>query len=273
MDWRLTPSNGRVAHEDLRGKVEAEKFTVGTPGQVSNAVTDLCASPGGPRARQLLMGDPVTTLEVAGAWRFLRSDKDGYCGYVAAQDVGDAAISTHRVSAPATHIYAEADIKSQDRTRLSLGSRLCITGEVGSFAECVNGYIPSVHLRRLTEPEPDPISVAMRFLGTPYLWGGNTRDGIDCSGLVQAALAACDVGCPADSDLQEADLGSDLGPRDPLKPGDMLFWKGHVAMLAEAEVLIHANAHHMAVVLEPLNEAIHRIARQGGGPVTRRARP
>ena len=133
-------------------------------------------------------------------------------------------------------------------------------------------YIPTAHLRPVDQAEGDPVAVAERFLGTPYHWGGNSGFGIDCSGLVQAACLACGIPCPGDSDLQEAALGRTLPADAVLRRGDLLFWKGHVAWVAGPDLLLHANAHHMAVALEPLLPALARIEGQGDGPVTRRAR-
>jgi cell wall-associated NlpC family hydrolase len=155
---------------------------------------------------------------------------------------------------------------------LSLGTRLRVTGQQGAFAETPHGWVPAAHLRRLGDWHSDPAEVAGLFLGVPYLWGGNSRDGLDCSGLVQAAMLACGRACPADSDLQRADFAA-LDGSAPLQRGDLVFWKGHVAMMLDAAMMIHANGHHMAVVAEPLRAAAERIEAAGGGPVIALRRP
>ncbi|MGB1209466.1 MAG: C40 family peptidase, partial [Paracoccaceae bacterium] len=143
----------------------------------------------------------------------------------------------------------------------------------GRFAQTSLGHIPTQHLAPLPHAFPDPAAVAELFLGTPYLWGGNSRWGIDCSGLVQAAFLACGIPCPGDSDQQQAALGPRLPPQTPKQRGDLLFWRGHVAWVVDAQTLLHANAHHMAVAHEPIETAILRIAAQGDGPMTAHIRP
>ncbi|MEM9579928.1 MAG: NlpC/P60 family protein [Pseudomonadota bacterium] len=269
-DPRSTPFNGRVACESLRGQVAADEFVKGAARQVTVPVADLLRAPDGPRDRQLLLGDVVRVLETRDGWSFLQADKDGYCGYVSASDLGDARGATHRISAPSSHAYEDANFKSADLIPLSFGSHITVLNTDGRFAETPFGYVPRQHIAPLDETERSPAQVARLFLGTPYLWGGNSRFGIDCSGLVQAALLACGMTCPADSDQQHDGLGRTVTGN--FITGDLLFWKGHVAMLADSRTLIHANAHAMSVVLEDAEQAIARIAAQGDGDVTRHAR-
>lgn len=241
-----------------------------TPAQIAAPLTDLLARPNGPRDRQLLMGDPVTVLGHRDGHSYIRSDKDGYIGFVPTTALGPRTSATHSVTAPATHVYAEASIKSPDCMTLSFGATLTAERETPDFIETAFGHVPKVHLGPCPTRAQDPIASARLFLGTPYLWGGNSRAGIDCSGLVQAALLAAHIPCPGDSDLQEQTLPDAAGAHTP---GDLLFWTGHVALVTSPTHLIHANAHHMAVVEEAIAEATARIATQNNGFITSHKRP
>jgi cell wall-associated NlpC family hydrolase len=152
---------------------------------------------------------------------------------------------------------------------LPLGARLAIARIEDRMAVTQSGaYVPAAHLAPLGENESDLVTVAERFLGAPYLWGGKTALGLDCSGLVQVALTACGVSCPRDSDMQEAALGTAVSADlSALECGDLIFWKGHVAIVLDRDSLIHANAYHMAVAIEPINEAVVRI-RNAGSEIT-----
>ncbi len=267
-DRRITPANGRVAHVSLRATEKTERFVEGEAGSVVEPIADLMATPEGTRDRQLLMGDGVLILERRAGFAFLQSKKDGYCGYIAETALGDPTAATHRVVAPATHLYPAPDMKRREIAALSFGARLAVVAEHERFFETERGmFLPRPHLAPVDEAMQDPAAVAEMFLGAPYLWGGNSRSGIDCSGLVQAALLACGIFCPGDSDLQQ-NIGHELAGRSGLRRGDMIFWKGHVAMVLDGIVLIHANAFRMAVTVEGIDDAIERIAAQGGGSPT-----
>lgn len=236
--------------------------------RIALPVVDLLRSPDGPRDRQLLCGESVEILDALQDWQHIRATKDGYTGYLPQTALAPAQHNSHWISAPASHAYCEPDFKSPDLTSLSLGSQVVVSGFEGRFAKTDQGYIPQVHLSPLGQHLDDPISVALGFLGTPYLWGGNSRFGIDCSGLVQAACLACGIPCPGDSGPQERSLGELQPPGSAYQRGDLLFWKGHVALVQDPSILLHANVHAMAVAQEPLEQAIARIADQGDGPVT-----
>jgi len=234
------------------------------PAQVAASVADLCSAPDGRRLRQLICGDAVTILHRGAGWCYVQSGKDGYCGHVHADALGPDAKPTHRVISPATHAYAQADIKSAVRIALSFSSRVTMSDVAGRFAATNVGFVPLGHLSPLSEFEVDPAAVAEKFLGTPYLWGGNSRWGIDCSGLVQAALLACGTACPGDSDQQQA-LGRPAA--GPYQRNDLLFWKGHVALVSDPDTMLHSNAYSMSTNYEDIATAIRRIEDGGDGPV------
>ncbi|WP_322894440.1 MULTISPECIES: NlpC/P60 family protein [unclassified Yoonia] len=268
-DRRLTPANGRVAALHLAGKVPAERYLAGALMMLTCPVSDLCAEPGGARDRQLLLGAIVTVFEDRDNWSFVQA-ADGYVGYVASDRLGPVRDVTHMVGTAATHAYLAEDIKSPDVMCLPFGARVSVLDERAKFFETTLGFIPKKHLRPLDRPFTDPATVAQLHFGVPYLWGGNSTRGIDCSGLVAAALTACGIPSPADSDLQCEGLGADF--TGTARRGDLIFWRGHVAMMVDEATLIHANAHHMATAYEPLEAATLRIAAQDGGPVTARRR-
>ena len=250
----------------LRGTVEAPRYAEGVVRRLAKPVSDLCASPDGPRDRQLLRGEAVTVYDDHAGWSFVQAE-DGYVGYVASARLAELAPPTHRVATFATHAYRDDDLKSAEVAALPFGARVRVSDERRTFYETDAGLVPKPHLRPLDRPFTDPATIAQLHYNVPYLWGGNSTRGIDCSGLVSAAFRACGIDCPADSDVQRAGLGDVLPPGAALTRGDLVFWPGHVGMMVDAETLLHANAHHMAVRYEPLATAVARIAAQGGGDV------
>ena len=235
--------------------------------QIAANVVDLCTRPNGPRDRQLIFGEPVTEFSSADGWSYVQSHKDNYCGFMRSNALQNARVTTHHVHTRASHIYESPDFKSANKMALSFGVKLAATNETEKFIETDLGFVPRQHVKPKAFFADDPACIAQIFLGTPYLWGGNTQCGIDCSGLVQSAFIACGIHCPGDSDQQLAQFGRDVGTQNDFRRNDLLFWKGHVAIALGADMLIHANAAHMAVTIEPISNAIERIKAQGDGPV------
>ncbi|MFB2594660.1 C40 family peptidase [Paracoccus sp. p4-l81] len=272
-DRRLTPANDRVAHASLKGLVDAPRYTRGSPARIVLPVVDLCAAPDGARDRQMLMGASVTVLERRQGWAFVVAGDDGYCGYVRSNALGPAQAATHRVIVPASHLYSRADLKSHEVAGVSMGVRLAIDGAEGRFLRSQDGlFIPECHVAPLEAPPADPVALAETLIGTPYLWGGNSRAGIDCSGLVQLCWQVAGRAAPGDSDMQARGLGQPLPDSARLRRGDLVFWRGHVAIVTGPDRIIHANAHRMAVTHEGLADAITRIRAGGEGEVTIRRR-
>lgn len=277
-DPRTTPANERVAASALRGQVDAPAFVDGTEMHCLAPVLDLFATPqdeGRARSRtsQLLFGDRFVVYETIGAFSFGQCEKDAYCGYVHSARLGRQPAPTHSVASRMSHRYAAPDMKSQMVGPLYLNSLLHVTKVESAWARLADGsYMPSSHTHALSETVSDYVAVAQLLCDAPYLWGGSSSDGVDCSGLVQLALHACGQACPRDSDQQETELGTSLPEDAPLERGDLVFWKGHVAIATDRETILHANAHHMAVRHEPLEGATQRILAAGDGAVTSRKR-
>lgn len=246
--------------------------------RVSASVAAICRNPDGPREREMLMGAVFVVEDEVGDWVKGHADRDGYPGWVEARCLADDMEPvTHRVCAPRSFAKEAPGLKeTSGRIDLSFGVALSVEGADDGWSivrlpgETRQRFVPTVHLAPVEVRQTDPVEVAEMLLGTPYLWGGNSAFGIDCSGLVQMALQACGVDCPGDSGPQERHFPDATGG---YQRGDLLFWKGHVAMVCDADTLIHANAHHMAVAHEPIEAAIARIAAAGDGPVTGHKRP
>jgi len=266
MDRRERPANEHVACETLRDVLEHHTYVAGVPRKVGHVLCDLCDAPGGRRDRQLVLGDLVTEYDARGGWSFVRSVHDGYVGYVKSDGLDGVKSHTHWVTSRFATLYTDPDFKSPDCGLLPLGAQVTVSSEAKGYMRCDLGWIADQHVRPISECADDPVGVAEKLLGTPYLWGGNSSFGIDCSGLVNIALKLCGYAAPADSDQQMRNLG------DPVQTGnyvrnDLLFWRGHVAWVYDERHILHANAHHMAVTLERIDEAIPRIRSKGDGEI------
>jgi cell wall-associated NlpC family hydrolase len=268
-DPRVTPARADLAAKHLEGKVQAARFVEGRVYEVIEPQAPLRREPR-PDASldtEALKGERVTIYDANGeGWAWGQLASDGYVGWLPDNALASSgAAPTHKVTALRTLVFPGPSIKMPPLEALPLGARLAIARVEDRMAVTPSGaYVPAAHLAPLDQNETDFVAVAERFLGTPYLWGGKTALGLDCSGLVQVALTACGAACPRDSDMQEQALGT-AGSTDPLtlKRGDLIFWKGHVAIVRGPDSLLHANAHHMAVAIEPIAEAVVRIRSAG----------
>ena len=270
-DPRTTPARGDLAARHLAGTVEAERFVEGKAYEIAGPQAPVRSAPSHEASllTEALKGEGLTIYDISEeGWAWGQLAADGYVGYLPAGALcAPGASATHKVSALRTLVFPAPSIKLPPMEALSFGCRLAIVRIEEPFAITASGgHVPSLHVAAMEAMETDFVAVAERFLGTPYLWGGKTSLGIDCSGLLQLALTACGIPCPRDSDMQEQALGSALAlphALDELRRGDLLYWKGHVAIVRDEVTLVHASAHHMAVAIEPIAPAVARIGAQG----------
>ena len=273
LDPRFNAYREDLAAAVLRGKVVADQFVDGEPAQVSASSAPLRRAPrfDAPLDTEALRGETVTIYEENEGWAWVQLDRDRYVGYLPSEALTKQLRQpTHRVTALRTYIFPSPDIKAPPLDLLSLNAGVAVTGEQDQFLELQDGFLFADHAAPADQFAPDFIEVAQRFVGTPYLWGGRTSIGIDCSGLVQLSLEAAGMASPRDTDVQETALGEPLiEPTNPAlaRPGDLIFWKGHVGIVNHGGELLHANAHHMATVAEPLGHGVKRIA-EAGNPIT-----
>ncbi|MGE0628113.1 MAG: NlpC/P60 family protein [Hyphomicrobiaceae bacterium] len=268
-DPRLNAHRPDLAAESLRGKVDAPRYVTGTRRRVRRAAVPVRREPKPSLGleTEALFGEIVTVYDEADGWAWIQLEHDNYVGYVPADTLTAPAEPTHRVSATGTFLYAEEDIKSPPLMHLSINSRLTVTHQGDRFGRLRDGgFVISRHIAPIDRIARDFVDVAERLIGTPYLWGGRTRIGLDCSGLIQISMQAAGLPCPRDTDMQQASLGESVLIPDSLEGlqrGDIVFWRGHVGVMSDGVMLVHANAHHMAAVTEPLSVAVRRISRAG----------
>ena len=274
-DPRVTAARADLAAKELEGKVAAARYVAGEVYEVIEPQAPLRGEPShdAPLLTEALKGERVRIYEKNDeGWAWGQLAADGYVGWLSANALTPpGAPPTHKVAALRTLVFPGPSIKLAPLEALPLGARVAVARREERMAVTQSGgYLPAVHLAPIDVYETDFVAVAERFLGVPYLWGGKTVLGLDCSGLVQIALAACGISCPRDSDMQEEALGSPVAAAadlSDLQHGDLVFWTGHVAIVRDRANFLHANAFHMAVAIEPIGDAIARI-RGAGGEIT-----
>jgi cell wall-associated NlpC family hydrolase len=270
LDPRRNAFRADLAAKPLEGKVSAPRYAAGEAAFVARASVPLRKAPEDFLSfeTEALFGESLTIYDEAAGWAWVQLARDGYVGYVPSEALRRGTASpTHKIQVLGTFLYGRRDIKSPPLVHLAMNALVATRGGDQEFLELEDGcFVYARHAAPIEKNARDFVEVAERFIGVPYLWGGRTRIGLDCSGLVQTALQAAGLNAPRDTDMQQNELGeavsatADLGN---LRRGDLVFWKGHVGIMVDGALMVHANAHHMMVAIEPLPEAAERIARTG----------
>jgi cell wall-associated NlpC family hydrolase len=276
-DPRQTLARPDLADADLEWIVAAARYARPTAMRCAAPAAAVLREPAASAEQrdQLLCGEVFDVLEIAEGWAWGQARRDGYVGFVQLVDLAEqGAPPTHYVASLRAGLYAEPDLKARVLGRLSMNSLVQPQGQRwGDFVRAPDlaGWIPERSLAPIGRYADDPAAVASQFVGAAYVWGGREAGGLDCSGLVQQALFACGRTCPRDTDQQQA-LGAPVEP-DALRRGDLVFWPGHVAMMLDAERIVHASGDHAAVVVEPLEATVQRREAAGKGRPTAHRRP
>jgi hypothetical protein len=264
-DKRLTPARPDLAAAHLKGAVDAPRFAEGEKFSICVGRASLRVRPGSDAAQdsELLFGESFIVYDRANGWAWGQAANDLYVGYLREEALTAPFAAQAKVIALMAPVFSAADLKTPVRDLLPMNAVVPVLSGDGDYVNIGLGFVHQRHLA--PETQKDFVAIAERFLGAPYVWGGKTAAGLDCSGLIQAALQAVGKAAPRDTDMMEAVLGEVVVTAS--QRGDLVFWKGHMGVMLDKERLLHANAFHMAVAIEPLTEAMTRIEKSAG-PVT-----
>ncbi len=267
LDPRRHAFRDDLAAASLRDRVKAPRYAEGEQRQVAQAVLPLRKEPrfDSLLESEALLGELVTVFDESEGWAWVQLARDSHVGYMPSDGLSRTIVEpTHKIAALRTYVFPAPDLKSPPVALLSLNAAIASERSEGKFLVADGAYVYAAHTRPSGEYAADPVELARAFLGAPYLWGGRTSVGLDCSGLVQLACEAAGITCPRDADMQSMELGRPLDlSREKLARGDLVFWDGHVGIMTSPDRLLHANAYHMAVVEEPFAEARDRISAFG----------
>ena len=260
-DKRVTPVRADLAAAHLKGQVEAARYAEGEICSIIRGRASLRHRPSDDASQdsELLLGEPVTVYERKDGWAWVQAQTDSYVGYMREAALGAVVVADARVILPLTPLLSAPDVTSPLRDLLPLNAQVKRGAVNGQFVEVSGGFVHQRALAASGQTAPDFVATAEQFLSTPYVWGGKTFQGLDCSGLVQIAVQAAGMAAPRDTDMMENTLGHAVLEKK-LKRGDLVFWKGHMGVMRDAETLLHANAYFMRVTSEPVAAAIARIS-------------
>ena len=272
LDKRVHAFRSDIADVELAGLLFAPHYAAPMArSAISSTMIRSAPDAGSQASSQLLAGEDFAVVDMSGGWAWGFSRHDHYVGYVAADMLGDPLSPTHRIAVREALLFTGPSIKTPAIGSLPFGARI-VAEEVEGFLKTDTGFVHPRHAAPLDELSSDPVAVAELFLGMPYLWGGRGADGIDCSGLVQAALAATGLPAPRDTDMQRETLGELLPEEARLRRGDMVNFPGHIGFMVDETRLLHANAYWMSVVIEPLADVVARLVPNYEQPVLSRRR-
>ena len=264
-DQRITPIRNDLASNLYIGSVRRKKYVEGIVHTVVSSHSPIYNKKNSQLSTQLLFGERCKVFETLKGWSWVQSLRDDYVGYTPSKNLKKLKLKpTHKVKSLRTFIYIKPNIKSKILSYLSFNSLVKISSTKYGFCKIQNlGWCPSSDLSKISEKKFNIVNLARQFLNTPYYWGGRDSYGIDCSGLIQNIMQMNNIDFPRDTDMQE-DFCTRSLLRKNLKAGDLVFWKGHVALMTEKKKIIHANAHHMKTQEESLVTAEARIFKTNG---------